>query len=84
MIAFFSSRLGLSTLAFVGLAALAGVSISASTAEQAHRILPPAYVLINDLPKIQAVKRLFSERYEAGPVLVADAGHASGCLMCRE
>ena len=82
MTAFFTSRHGLSTLAFVGLAALAGVSISASTAEQAHRILPPAYALINDLPKIQAVKRLFSEPYQAGPVLVVDY-HASGCLMCR-
>ena len=84
MIASFTTRLGLSTLALVGLAALAGVSTSASTVEEAHKILPPAYVLINDLPKIQAVKRLFSEFYPADPVLVEDSGHASGCLMCRE
>ena len=84
MIASFTTRLGLSTLALVGLAALASGSISASTAEEAHKILPPAYVLINDLPKIQAMKRLFSEFYPADPVLVADSGHASGCLMCRE
>ncbi|HKN29638.1 MAG TPA: peptide-methionine (S)-S-oxide reductase MsrA [Roseiarcus sp.] len=42
MIASFTPRLGLSTLAFVGLAALAGVSISATTAEEAHKIPPPA------------------------------------------
>ena len=32
----------LSTLALAGLAALAGVSISASTAEEAHKVPPPA------------------------------------------
>ncbi len=42
MIASFTPRLGLSTLALVGLAALAGVSISASTAKEAHKIPPPA------------------------------------------
>jgi len=42
MIASFTPRLGLSTLAFVGLAALAGVSISATTAEEAHKIPPSA------------------------------------------
>jgi hypothetical protein len=41
MIASFTPRLGLSTLALVGLAALAGLSISAPTAEKAHKILPP-------------------------------------------
>jgi peptide-methionine (S)-S-oxide reductase len=41
MIAPFTLRLGLSTLAFVGLAALAGVSISAPTAEEARKIPPP-------------------------------------------
>jgi hypothetical protein len=41
MIASFTPRLGLSTLALVGLAALAGASIFAPTAEQAHKILPP-------------------------------------------
>jgi peptide-methionine (S)-S-oxide reductase len=46
MIASFTPRLGLSTLALVGLAALAGVSISASTAEEAYKIPPPA----NDEP----------------------------------
>jgi len=84
MIVSFTPRLGLSTLALVGLAALAGVSISASTPEEAHKILPPAYVWINDLPKIQALKRLFPDLYPADPVLVAASGHASGCVMCRE
>ena len=84
MIASFTPRFALSTLALVGLAALAGVSISASTAEEAHKILPPAYVAISHLPKIQAMKRLFPEPYRADPVLVADSDHASGCLMCRE
>ncbi|HKN29639.1 MAG TPA: hypothetical protein VJY34_17835 [Roseiarcus sp.] len=84
MIASFTPRLGLSTLALVGLATLAGLSISASTAEEAHKILPPAYIVINDLPKIQALKRLFPELYRADPVLVAASSHASGCLMCRE
>jgi peptide-methionine (S)-S-oxide reductase len=31
------------------------------------------YVVINDLPKIQALKRLFPDRYRAVPVLVAGA-----------
>lgn len=83
MIASFATRLGLSTLALVGLAALASVSISASTAEEVHKVLPPAYVVINDLPKIANLKRLFPELYPADPVLVADEGHASSCLMCR-
>ena len=38
----FHPRLGLSTLALVSLAALAGVSINASTADEAHKIPPPA------------------------------------------
>jgi peptide-methionine (S)-S-oxide reductase len=42
MIASFAPRLGLSTLALVGLATLAGVSISGPTAEEAHKIPPPA------------------------------------------
>ena len=42
MIASFTPRLGLSTLALVGLTALAGVSINASTAEEAHKVPPPA------------------------------------------
>src|SRR5208337_3355029 len=42
MIASFTPRLGLSTLALVGLAALAGVSFSATSAEEAHKIPPPA------------------------------------------
>ena len=42
MIASFTPRLGLSTLALVGLTALAGVSINASTAEEAHKIPAPA------------------------------------------
>src|SRR5437763_15128454 len=42
MIASFTPRLGLSTLALVGMAALAGVSIKASTAEQARKVPPPA------------------------------------------
>ena len=42
MIASFTPRLGLSTLAIVGLTALAGVSINASTAEEAHKVPPPA------------------------------------------
>jgi peptide-methionine (S)-S-oxide reductase len=41
MIAPFTLRLGLSALAIVGLAALAGVSISAPTAEEARKIPPP-------------------------------------------
>ncbi len=84
MIASFTPRRGLSTLAFLGLAALGGVWINASTAEDAHKILPPAYIMINDLPKIQALKRLFPELYRADPVLVTASSHASGCVMCRE
>jgi hypothetical protein len=84
MIASFTPRLGLSTLALVGLAALAGVSISASTTEEAHKIFPPAYVVINDLPKVQAMKRLFPEPYRADPAPVMASNHASGCVMCRE
>jgi hypothetical protein len=84
MIASFPTRLGLAALALVGLTALASASISASTGEEAHNILPPAYVVINDLPKIQVLKRLFPELNAADPVLVADSGHATGCLMCRE
>jgi hypothetical protein len=88
MIASFTPRLGLSTLALVGLAALAGVSIFAPTAEEAHKILPPLLEerapVINDLPKIQALKRLSPELYQADPALVTASSHASGCLMCRE
>jgi hypothetical protein len=88
MIASFTPRLGLSTLALVGLAALAGVSISAPTAEEAHKILPPLLderaPVINDLLKVQAPKRLFPELYKADPAPVMASSHASGCLMCRE
>ena len=42
MIASFTPRLVFSALAFVGLAALASVSINASTGEEARRIPPPA------------------------------------------
>lgn len=42
MIASFTPRLGLSALALAGLAALAGVSISASTAEEARKVPAPA------------------------------------------
>jgi peptide-methionine (S)-S-oxide reductase len=42
MIASFTPRLGLAALALVGVAALAGVSINASTAEEAHKVPPPA------------------------------------------
>jgi peptide-methionine (S)-S-oxide reductase len=42
MIASFTPRLGLSTLALAGMVALAGVSMNASTAEEAHQIPPPA------------------------------------------
>ena len=31
------------------------------------------YIVINDLPKIEALKRLFADRYRAAPVLVAAA-----------
>jgi peptide-methionine (S)-S-oxide reductase len=41
MIASFTPRLGLSTLALVALAGLGGVWINASTAEEAHKIPPP-------------------------------------------
>ena len=81
MIASFTPRRGLATLALVGLAAL-GVWINASTVEDAHKILPPAYIVINDLPKIQALKRLFPELYRADPVLVTASSHARGCSMC--
>ena len=42
MIASFTPRLGLSTLALVALAGLGGVRINASTAEEARKIPPPA------------------------------------------
>ncbi len=42
MIGSFTPRLGLSILAIVGLTALAGVSVNASTAEEAHKVPPPA------------------------------------------
>jgi peptide-methionine (S)-S-oxide reductase len=32
------------------------------------------YILINDLPKVEALKRLFPDRYRAEPVLVSSAG----------
>ena len=83
MIASFTPRRGLSTLAVVGLAALGGVWINASTVEEAHKILPPAYISIKNLPKVQALNRLFPELYRADPVLVTVSSHASGCLMCR-
>ena len=88
MIASFTPRPGLSRLALVGLAALGGVWISASTAEAAHKITQPALdepaPVINDLPKIQALKRPFPELYQADPAPVMASSHASGCLMCRE
>jgi hypothetical protein len=88
MITSFTPRPGLSRLALVGLAALGGVWINASTAEAAHKIPQPtlneAAPVINDLPKIQAPKRLFAELYQADPALVTASSHASGCLMCRE
>ncbi|HZE92123.1 MAG TPA: peptide-methionine (S)-S-oxide reductase, partial [Rhizobacter sp.] len=28
------------------------------------------YIVVNDLPKVQALQRLFPERYQAKPVLV--------------
>jgi len=80
MIASFRPR---SMLAVVGLAALGGVWINSSTVEEAHKILPPAYISINDLPKVQALKRLFPKLYRADPVLITVSSHASGCLMCR-
>jgi hypothetical protein len=88
MIASFTPRPGLSRLALVGLAALGGVWINASTAEAANEIPQPALhepaPVINDLPKIQALKRLSPELYQADPALVMASSHASGCLMCRE
>ena len=42
MIASFTPRLGLAALALAGVAALAGLSINASTAEEAQKVLPPA------------------------------------------
>jgi peptide-methionine (S)-S-oxide reductase len=42
MIASFTPRLGLSTLALAGLITLAGFSLKASSAEEAHKIPPPA------------------------------------------
>ena len=42
MIRSFTPRLGLSTLALAAMAALAGVSINASTAEEAHKVPSPA------------------------------------------
>jgi hypothetical protein len=88
MIASFTSRPGLSRLALVGLAALGGVWINASTANAAHKIPQPALdqpaPVINDLPNIQALKRLFPEPYRADQALVTASSHASGCLMCRE
>jgi hypothetical protein len=88
MIASFAPRPGLSRLALVGLAALGGVWISASTAEAANKIPQPALhetaPVINDLPKIQALKRLSPELYQTDPALVTASNHASGCLMCRE
>ena len=41
MIASFTPRLGLSALALAGLVALAGVSINASSADEAHKVPPP-------------------------------------------
>lgn len=35
------------------------------------------YIVFNDLPKIDALKRVFPDRYRADPVLVAAAGKAS-------
>jgi peptide-methionine (S)-S-oxide reductase len=35
------------------------------------------YIVINDLPKIRALKRLFPDSYRADPVLVASAGSPS-------
>ncbi len=32
------------------------------------------YIVVNDLPKIEALKRLFPDRYRADPVLVSSAG----------
>jgi hypothetical protein len=88
MIASFTPRPGLSRLALFGLVALGGVWINASTAEAAHEIAQRALnepaPVINDLPKIQALKRLFPERYQVDPARVTASGHASGCLMCRE
>jgi hypothetical protein len=89
MIASFTPRSGLSRLALVGLAALGGVWINASTAEAAHnKITQPALEerapVINDLPMIQGLKRLSPEIYQADPVLVMASSHASGCLMCRD
>jgi hypothetical protein len=88
MIASFTPRLGLATIALVALAGLGGVWINAPTAEEAHKILPPLLAerasVINDLPKFQALKRLSPELYQADPALVTASSHASGCLMCRE
>jgi peptide-methionine (S)-S-oxide reductase len=35
------------------------------------------YIVINDLPKIEALKRLFPDRYRTEPVLVGKAGSSS-------
>jgi peptide-methionine (S)-S-oxide reductase len=35
------------------------------------------YIVFNDLPKVDALKRVFPDRYRADPVLVATAGKAS-------
>jgi peptide-methionine (S)-S-oxide reductase len=36
-----------------------------------------AYIVINDLPKVEALKRIFPESYREDPVLVAAKAHAS-------
>ena len=40
--------------------------------------------MINDLPKIEAPKRLLPELYKADAAPITASSHASGCLMCRE
>jgi peptide-methionine (S)-S-oxide reductase len=35
------------------------------------------YIVINDLPKIEALKRLFPDSYRVEPVLVATAGSSN-------
>ena len=88
MIASFTPRPGLSRLALVGLAALSGVWISASTAEAAYKIpqaaLDEPAPVINDLSKIEAPKRLLPELYKADAAAITASSHASGCLMCKE
>ena len=46
-----------------------------TVSEEVHPTYP--YIVINDLPKIEALKRLFPDNYRVEPVLVATAGSSN-------